>query len=86
LGGSISSKCVIERLKRESISGGQYKLVEPGDPENSWLYLKAAGIADGAGCIDGVNACNTAPMPPSGRTMTEAELQILYDWIAAGAN
>lgn len=86
LGGSISSKCVIERLKRESISGGQYKLVEPGSPETSWLYIKAAGLAEGAECIDGTNPCNLAPMPPSGRTMTEQELQILYDWIAAGAN
>jgi hypothetical protein len=87
LGGSISSKCVIERLKgRDSISGGQYQLVVPGDPENSWLYIKAAGLADGAGCVDGTNPCNTAPMPPSGRTMTDADLAILYDWIAAGAN
>jgi len=24
-------------------------------------------------------------MPPSGRTVTDAELKILYDWIKAGA-
>jgi hypothetical protein len=86
LGGSISSRCVVERLKRESINGGQFKLVEPGDPENSWLYLKASGQADAAGCVDGTNPCNTATMPPSGRTMTDEELEILYNWIADGAN
>lgn len=86
LGGQISSKCMIERLKRDSISGGQFKLVEPGEPEQSWLYLKAAGLAESAGCVSDDNACNTAAMPPSGKTMTDAELTILYDWIASGAN
>ncbi len=86
LGGAISSKCVTDSLNRESISGGQFKLVEPGDPQNSWLYLKAAGLAESAGCVDGTNACNTATMPPSGRTMTDEELQTLYDWIKSGAN
>jgi hypothetical protein len=86
LGGAISSKCIVERLQRASIAGGQFKLVEPGKPEQSWLYLKAAGLAEDAGCIDGPNDCNTAAMPPSGRTMTDAELEVLYAWIAAGAN
>lgn len=87
LGGAISSKCLVERLKKTSVSGGQYKIVEPGEPENSWLYLKASGMAEGAGCVDGdVNACNTATMPPSGKTMTDAELELLYNWIADGAN
>jgi hypothetical protein len=60
----------------------------PGDPEHSYLYLKAAGLAEAAGCVspDPVNRpCNTAAMPPSGKTMTDAELKILYDWIKAGA-
>ena len=91
LGGQVSSKCIVARLKRGSLDGGQIKLLEPGDPEHSFLYLKAAGLADAAGCVsdDPVNRpCNTATMPPSGTgqpTMTTAELKILYDWIKAGA-
>jgi hypothetical protein len=88
LGGQISSKCLVERLKRDTIGGGQFKMVVPGDPDNSWLYLKASGQAATAGCssTDPNKPCNTATMPPSGRTMTDAELAILRDWISAGAN
>jgi len=79
---------VLERLKRASIGGGQYKLIEPGDPEKSWLYLKASGKAEAAGCTstDPNKPCNSATMPPSGKTFTDAELKILADWITAGAN
>lgn len=88
LGGHISSRCIVERLTRESVRGGQFKLVEPGDPDRSWLYLKASGNAASAGCVDrsADQPCNTATMPPSGRTMTDAELGILRQWIADGAN
>jgi len=87
LGGQVSSKCIVGRLKRASLDGGQIKLLEPGDPEHSFLYLKPAGLAGGAGCVstDPDRPCNTATMPPSGKTMTDAELKILYDWIKAGA-
>jgi hypothetical protein len=87
LGGSISSKCIVERLTRASTGGGQFKLVEPGEPDKSWLYLKATGKAAGAGCTssDPNKPCNSATMPPSGRTMTDEELEILRQWIADGA-
>jgi hypothetical protein len=87
LGGQISSKCLVERLKRASKDGGQFKLVEPGEPEKSYLYLKASGTAASAGCVstDPNHPCNTATMPPGGKTMTDAELKVLYDWIKAGA-
>ena len=41
-----------------------------------------------AGCVqsDPNKICNSATMPPSGRTMTDAELEILRQWIADGAN
>jgi hypothetical protein len=88
LGGQVSSKCIVERLKHQSMDGGQFKLVEPGQPEKSYLYLKASGLADGAGCVsnDVNKPCNTAAMPPGGKTMTDAELEILRKWIADGAN
>jgi mono/diheme cytochrome c family protein len=88
LGGQVSSKCIVERLKRQSNDGGQFKLIEPGDPDKSFLYLKASGKAMDAACVssDANKPCNTATMPPGGKTLTDAELQILHDWIAAGAN
>jgi hypothetical protein len=88
LGGQISSQCVLERLERQSNDGGQFKLIEPGDPERSWLYLKASGLAATAGCtsVDANKPCNSATMPPSGRTMTDEELAIIHQWILDGAN
>ncbi len=87
LGGQISSRCVVERLKRASNDGGQFKLLEPGDPDKSWLYLKASGKAATAGCIslEANRPCNSATMPPSGKTMTDPQLEILRKWIADGA-
>jgi hypothetical protein len=87
LGGQVSSKCIVQRLKAGSLDGGQFPLVVAGDPDKSFLYLKASGKADAAGCVSSNpdKPCNTAAMPPSGKTMTDAELKILYDWIKAGA-
>src|SRR5262249_9386652 len=52
LGGNISSaKIVAGLVNRPSNDGGQYKIVAPGDPEHSWLYLKASGKAAAAGCM-----------------------------------
>ena len=88
LGGQVSSKCIVQRLLRASSDGGQFPLVTPGDPEHSYLYLKPAGLADAAGCVsnDTDHPCNTATMPPGGKTMSDADLKVLHDWIAAGAN
>lgn len=90
LGGAVSSKCIVQRLTQMSLDGGQFKLVEPGNPDKSWLYLKASGKAATAGCnsTDPNRPCNTATMPPNGTgvpTMTDAELEILRKWIADGA-
>ncbi|HYQ43793.1 MAG TPA: hypothetical protein VER11_17555 [Polyangiaceae bacterium] len=87
LGGQVSSKCIVQRLKGGSLDGGQFPLVVAGDPDKSWLYLKASGKSETAGCVssDMDRPCNNAAMPPSGKTMTDAELKILYDWIKAGA-
>ena len=85
LGGAISSAAVVANLvERNSFSGGQFKLVVPGDPMKSWLYLKAAGLATEAGCE---GRCLTQTMPPFGNmvTLTEDELGAIYNWIAQGA-
>lgn len=50
-------------------------LVEPGDPANSYLYLKLLADAD----IEGVR------MPPGGPYLTPAALATVRDWIDKGA-
>jgi hypothetical protein len=90
LGGNVSSKAIVQGLVNQpSRDGGQFKLVVPGDPDHSWLYLKASGNAATAGCqasstaqcIDGVMPPNTSGLP----TVSADELKILHDWIANGA-
>ncbi|WP_438020381.1 hypothetical protein WMF18_15470 [Sorangium sp. So ce315] len=89
LGGHVSSKRIVEGLvNKASIGGGQFKLVVPGDPDRSWLYLKAAGLAEAAGCMQTATAqCIPGVMPPSttGPTVSPQQLQILRQWIQDGA-
>jgi len=54
-------------------SGNNGPVVIPGDIENSLLAQKILGIQE-----EGVI------MPPGGK-MPEAEIQIILDWISAGA-
>ncbi|WP_437872376.1 hypothetical protein [Sorangium sp. So ce363] len=89
LGGRLSSKEIVDGLVNvASRGGGQFKLVVPGDPDHSWLYLKAAGKAEAAGCQQSSTAqCISGVMPPStgGPTVSPAQLEILRKWIADGA-
>jgi hypothetical protein len=89
LGGHISSKAIVAALvDKPSRSGGQYKLVVPGDPDNSWLYRKASDTAKTANCQPSATAqCITGVMPPAmtGPTLTSAELETLRQWILDGA-
>ena len=91
LGGSEcikSSDVVAAIVNKPSKNGGQFKLIEPGDPDKSWLYLKVTGKTATAACTrtNGVD-CNNQLMPP-GQTapiLTQAEQDALRDWILAGA-
>lgn len=89
LGGNITSKKIVEGLvNRASRDGGQFQLVVPGDPDHSWLYLKASGKAANAGCVASSTAqCISGVMPPtaSGPTVSATELQTLRQWILNGA-
>jgi hypothetical protein len=89
LGGHMSSKDVVAGLvNRPSNDGGQFKIVAPGDPDHSWLYLKASGKAATAGCQPSATAqCIPGVMPPStgGPTLDAQELETLRQWIADGA-
>ncbi|WP_437819765.1 hypothetical protein [Sorangium sp. So ce1078] len=90
LGGDISSTDIVAGLvNKASKGGGQFKLVVPGNPDQSWLYLKVAGTAANAGCRPSATAsCNTGVMPQAadGRpTLASAELAALRQWIQDGA-
>ncbi|RYZ06048.1 MAG: hypothetical protein EOO73_18015 [Myxococcales bacterium] len=89
LGGHVSSKDIVAGLVNQpSRDGGQFQLVVPGEPDQSWLYLKAAGKAETAGCQPSSSAqCIPGVMPPSmaGPTLSAEELATLRQWIADGA-
>ena len=89
LGGHISSADIVAGIvNRASNDGGQYQIVAPGDPDHSWLYLKASGKAAAAGCAASSSAqCITGVMPPSasGPTVSATELATLRQWIMDGA-
>jgi hypothetical protein len=83
LGGTgISSAEVRLGLVGVKANNGEYNLIEPGDPNKSWLYLKASGRATNATCTSN---CDREPMPPSGVGLTADQLQTLSAWIVAGA-
>jgi hypothetical protein len=87
LGGALSSAEVVANLVNfPSVDGGQFFRVVPGDPDNSWLYLKAAALAADAGCIG--SSCNAQSMPPGAtedERLTADELGKLRQWILDGA-
>jgi hypothetical protein len=90
LGGSDcvkSSDIVASLVNKPSVYGGQFKLIEPGQPDKSWLYLKVTGKAATAGCVATATAeCNTESMPQGvGVTLTQAEQDALKQWITDGA-
>jgi len=82
-----SSDIVAALVNKASTKGGQFKLVEPGNPDKSWLYLKVTGKAAGVGCVQtGSVECLTDTMPYGiGITLTQAEQDALRKWIQDGA-
>jgi len=85
LGGQVSSADIVEQLVNVSaLHGGQFKRVVPGDPDESWLYLKVSGTAMAAGCQGA--GCNAQVMPPAGQvSLSKAELTTIRQWISDGA-
>jgi hypothetical protein len=55
-------------------TGNNAPVVIPGDPENSLLAQKLLGTQETGGI-----------MPP-GQQLPDDEIQLIVDWIAAGAN
>jgi hypothetical protein len=90
LGGNAcvkSSDIVAALVNKPAIGGGQFKLVEPGNADKSWLYLKVTGKAATAGCTaTGGATCQTQTMPQGGVvTLTQAQQDALKKWINDGA-
>jgi len=87
LGGSDcvkSSDIVAALVNKPAAGGGQFKLIEPGNPDKSWLYLKVTGKAATAGCTG--STCQTGTMPQGGAvTLTQAQQDALRKWITDGA-
>jgi hypothetical protein len=87
LGFNVSSAEIVRRLVNvDSAYASGYKLVVPGEPDNSWLYLKASGSSTtSAATCQGVMNC-TQSMPPGGGTkLPQAALANLRQWIEDGA-
>jgi hypothetical protein len=83
LGGpGISSTEIREGLVGVKATNGEYDLITPGNPDTSWVYLKASGGAANVTCT---RACDRDTMPPSGMRLTSAQLTTLREWIMMGA-
>jgi len=66
-----------ERLLEGSQQSGM-NLVEPYDPENSYLVLKLRNTAAAVGGV-------ATPMPIGDAALTEEEIQVIEGWILDGA-
>lgn len=74
-------------------AGAGKKLVDPGHPENSFILDKLCGADPGnpalrpAVCAghDLQIGLEGSPMPPPTGGLSEAKVQLIHDWIAAGA-
>jgi hypothetical protein len=81
-GSGVSNEEIIKSLVNVKAVQVDMPLVSPQAPEQSWLYLKAAGTFDQVTCVSGT--CKTL-MPPAGQRLTDGELTTLRNWILAGA-
>jgi cytochrome c553 len=82
LGYQVPSTEIVERLiGRTAHNTNDFKMVVPGNPEKSWLYLKASGKSGDSGAVCTANAACKQTM--SG--LSSQNIQDLYDWIKDGA-
>lgn len=86
LGYQISSADIVNRLVNvDAVNVNGFKLVVPGDPDRSWLYLKANGQSVNSTATCRLASCKNR-MPPGGMAgMTQQELGYLRQWILDGA-
>jgi len=88
LGGHISSKDIVAGLvNQQAIGGGQFKRIVPGQPDQSWLYLKITAATTSCKASS-ASQCFPGPMPPSADGMTTvsaADAAIVRQWVTDGA-
>ncbi|MEY2936086.1 MAG: hypothetical protein RL033_6835, partial [Pseudomonadota bacterium] len=65
---------IMDRMSTSNACAGR-DLVVPGDPEQSLLLLKVAGLPP----------CGNR-MPLGGKVLTASQIRLIRSWIAAGAN
>jgi len=84
LTGNLTSTMIVSELFNvPSKDGGQFMRVVPGNPQQSWLYLKVTNTAMNAGCT---GTCNTQGMPPTGKVeLSSTQLDAIKQWITDGA-
>ncbi|MFT3926155.1 MAG: hypothetical protein QM778_26660 [Myxococcales bacterium] len=84
-------------VDKPSCEAPKFKLVDPGSPETSWLYLKLTAPADakrkleenpdwgepGTGCEEASGFGKR--MPETGQELSEDKKEQIRKWIAAGA-
>ena len=84
LGYNISSTEIAARLVNANARNVQgYKLIAPGNPDASWLYLKASGLSESSNATCAPSALATCKQTMPG--LTQAELNALRQWIIDGA-
>jgi hypothetical protein len=76
-----ASSDIIQGLVNVDASNHEFKLVVPGQPMQSWLYLKASGESLSAACT----SCVRDQMPPAGDKLSADQLALLRQWITDGA-
>lgn len=79
--GEIDSSEVLGGLVAVPATAAPMNLVEPGEPENSWLVRKLTGDFTDVACAGGCGG----PMPPAGAGPTAEQIAAIEAWIAAGA-
>jgi hypothetical protein len=87
LGYEVTSAAIVAGLVNvDAAYAAGYKLVVPGDPDSSWLYLKMSGGSTSSGVqCQGVMNCAQAMPPTMGMNVPEADLQKVRQWIMDGA-
>ncbi|MET0343941.1 MAG: hypothetical protein ABW252_23200 [Polyangiales bacterium] len=81
-GAGVTTRDIIEGLVGVKATNDEYSLIVPGNPDQSWLFLKASGASERVTCR---GACDRQRMPPAGNVLTSAQLATLRQWITNGA-
>lgn len=81
-GAGVTTREIVEGLVGVKATNDEYDLVVPGNPDKSWLYLKASAASERVTCQ---GACDRQRMPPAGTVLTTAQLATLRQWITNDA-